>query len=292
MLIGFIGDVHGQVFHALAAVARWQEYAGRTFDLLFQVGDMGAFPDPSQMEAASLRYLATDPSQADFSRLLLMDGPQAEQLHALRRSLASPIYFIRGNHEDVAWLRHLPHDTTTGTAGVDPFDLFHYVPDGTAPQLKGLRIACLGGIETPEEGEAEESAIDQDAYQALLKRGTGKTDVLITHDAPYGVSVGYHGQVQGSRLITHLIERTQPTFHVAGHLALIGPRVYGSTTSLILEGLVASSLWNPQARGLEPGCLAILDTVAARLAPVTDPWLASFPTPFDADAWLAGFAIK
>jgi hypothetical protein len=33
--------------------------------------------------------------------------------------------------------------------------------------------------------------------------------------------------------------------------------------------------------------LAVLDTDTARLWPVTDPWLARFPTPIDADAWLA-----
>src|SRR5690242_4132812 len=103
MLIGFVGDVHGQVFHALAAVVAWQQERDWQFDLLVQVGDMGAYPDPTRMEAASRRYLAAEPSQADFSRLLRREGEQAAQLHALRRSLASPLSFIRGNHEDVAW---------------------------------------------------------------------------------------------------------------------------------------------------------------------------------------------
>lgn len=290
MLIGFIGDVHGQVFHMLAAVTTWQQQTGRTFDLLIQVGDMGAFPDPARMDAASARYLATEPSQADFSRLLPMTGVGAEQLGALRRSLASPIYFIRGNHEDTAWLRQLPRDSATGTAPVDPCDLLRYVPDGTVLRLGGLQIACLGGVESPDEGEATEAAIDQDAYRALLERGAGTTDILVTHDAPYGVSVGYHGQVQGSALITQLIARTQPTFHVAGHLALSGPHISGGTTSLVLEGLVASPLWQPAARGLEPGCLAVLATSAGQLTPVTAPWLSRFPTPFDADAWLRTWA--
>jgi len=140
MLIGFIGDVHGQVFHMLAAVTTWQQQTGRTFDLLIQVGDMGAFPDPARMDAASARYLATEPSQADFSRLLPMKGVGAERLRALRRSLASPIYFIRGNHEDTAWLRQLPRDSATGTASVDFCDLLRYVPDGTVLRLGGSRL--------------------------------------------------------------------------------------------------------------------------------------------------------
>jgi Icc-related predicted phosphoesterase len=292
MLIGFVGDVHGQVFHALAAVVLWQHEAGRQLDVLFQVGDLGAYPDLARMDAASQRYLAADPSQADFSRFLRMEGAQAAQLHRLRQSLASPIYFIRGNHDDDAWLCALPRDSATGTAPVDPFDVFHYVPDGTVLQFGGLRIACLGGIESPEEGEAAEAAIDHAAYHALLTLDPGTTNVLITHDAPYGVSVGYRGQIQGSLMITHLIEHIQPVYHVAGHLALLGPHVYGATTSLVLGGLVASTLWDPGAHGLEPGCLAVLDTDAAHLWPVTEPWLARFPSPFDADALLARCAAS
>ncbi len=292
MLIGFIGDVHGQVFHALALVTQWQQETGRQLDLLLQVGDMGAYPDPSRMDAASLRYLAAEPSQADFSRLLRLEGTQAAQAHALRRSLASPIYFIRGNHDDVAWLGALPCEDATGTAAVDPFDLLRYVPDGVVLSSDGLQIACLGGIESPEEDAAGEAAIDPHAYRTLRERTAGTLDVLLTHDAPYGVSVGYHGQIQGSRLITDLLETIQPRYHVAGHLALHGPRAYGATTSLVLEGLVASSLWQPEVGGLAPGCLAVLDTGIGLLWPVTEPWLARFPTPFAADAWLATFTAR
>ncbi len=46
LLIGFIGDLHGRVFHALAPVATWQRRAGRRLDLVIQVGYLGAFPDP------------------------------------------------------------------------------------------------------------------------------------------------------------------------------------------------------------------------------------------------------
>ena len=66
MIVGFIGDVHVHVFHAIALAATWQEVTSRRFDLLIQVGDLGAFPDPERMDAATLRYLAADPPNADF----------------------------------------------------------------------------------------------------------------------------------------------------------------------------------------------------------------------------------
>ena len=289
MLIGFVGDVHGRVFHAIAALATWQAQIGKRFDLLMQVGDLGAYPQRDRMDPSADPYLAVDPSEADFSRLRRAGGKRAESLRRIRQHFAAPIHFIRGNHEDVAWLRQLPVNGDSGTAPVDSFDLFRYVPDGAVLRFGGCRIAFLGGEETD---GVDAGAIDHDAYQALLGRGAGEIDVLVTHDAPYGLSVGYFGQTQGSRMIARLVERTQPAFHVAGHYHLNGPRAYGRTTFLCLSHLVASVRWHPEARGLQAGCLAMLDTTAASLRPVTDPWLACFPTPFDFDSWAEGFLAR
>ena len=78
MLIGIVGDVHGRVYHALAALAICQVKLGRRFDLLIQVGDMGAYPDPARTDESTQVFLALDPSEADFSRLLTADGERAE----------------------------------------------------------------------------------------------------------------------------------------------------------------------------------------------------------------------
>jgi Icc-related predicted phosphoesterase len=282
MLIGFVGDTHGRVFHALAVLAMWQRSAGRRFDLIIQVGDLGAFPDLGRVDEATRRYLAADPSEAEFSELVAATDARAAALRRLREQLG-PIYFLRGNHEDFAWLGALPPEAD-GTVRVDPFDLFRYVPDGLAT-LGGVRIAFLGGAE--EQGAAP-AGIDRSAHAALLEGGQGAVDLLVSHQGPYGLGRGYYGDVQGSRLITSLLERLQPAYHVAGHRHVLdGPLAFGPTTYLGLSALVPSALWQPQARGLLPGCLAVLDTDAGALAPVTDSWLGEFPRPFDLDAWAA-----
>jgi hypothetical protein len=289
MLIGFVGDVHGRVLHALAAVLTWQEQAGTRLDMIIQVGDLGAYPDRDRQDVRDDPHLAADPSEADFSRLLRAGGRRAAQLNYLRTFLNCPIYFIRGNHDDGARLCTLPITSHSGTAPVDPFDLLHYVPDGTVLRVDALRVGCLGGAD-PEPGdesaEAHAGIIDPVAHQALMNRGRGEIDVLVTHDWPYGRSVGYYGQVQGSRLITHVVERTRPLFHVAGHLGAHGPQLYEGTLFVGLGDLVASALWHPDACGLQEGCLAVLDTTTSTLRPVTEPWLAAFPTPFRFDPWV------
>lgn len=289
MLVGFVGDAHGRVLHAIAAVATWQARAGRRFDLVIQVGDLGAYPDLATMDPidpVAYPHLALDPSEADFSRLLRAEGDRAGNLKRVRAQFNCPIYFIRGNHEDYEWLQQLPGDETTGIAPADPHGFFRYVPDGRLLRFGALRIAFLGGAGDGTRGAAA-GDVDRDALQSLMALGPGKFDVLVTHDAPYGISVGYRGQTLGSKLITRLVAHTQPAFHVAGHVHLNGPRAIGRTTFLCLSALRPSVRRHPDAQGLQPGCLAVLDTETARLAPVTDPWLSSFPTPFDFDAWVA-----
>lgn len=285
MVVGLIGDAHGRVFHALAAVVTWQRQTGQQFDLLIQVGDLGAFPDVQQVDPATSRHLAADPAEADFSRLLTATGKQAKILQALLTQLATPIYFIRGNHEDIDWLQQLPIDSTTGTVAVDPFGFFHYVPDGTVLPFGPWQVAFLGGVEE----RTDAAAIDRTAYERLLKLAASTVDLLVTHQGPYGSSVGFRGDIYGSPLISALIDQIQPTFHVAGHTHNVaGPLVYGRTTYLCLTSLVASPIWQPEARGLQEGCLVVLDTTLAKIWHVTDEWLAQFDTPFDLDAWYQG----
>jgi Icc-related predicted phosphoesterase len=282
MLIGFVGDVHGRVFHMVVALVMWQRMYGRRFDLIVQVGDMGAYPSAERMDSATRSYLELDPAEGDFARLLAAEGPMADRLLAMRDELAGPTHFIHGNHDDIPWLEGLLGDSGAAV-NVDPFDLLRYVRDGTVLDIGDQRLAFLGGEDRP--GRA--GNISEVAYARLMELEPGGSQVLVTHDAPFGLATGRDGQPQGSRRISTLIERLQPRFHVAGHYHhLNGPRREGKTTSLALSSLVASRRWKPDSAGLQPGCIAVLDVEAGTLTPVTDPWLTAFPTPFDFGAWL------
>lgn len=282
MLIGFVGDLQGRVLHALALIVTWQQRNGRRFDLMVQVGDMGAFPDMPSLERTANRHFALDPSQRDFVRLMCADAGLAASLATLRRYLSGPVHFIRGNHEDFDWLEQLPRDSGSGTAAVDRCGLMRYVPDGTVMTFGGLRIAFLGGIE-----ERDDAAdINRSAYEALLALEPGSIDVLVTHQGPYGSSAGFKGDIHGSRMISQLIERIRPSFHVAGHAHVFaGPTRFGDTAYLGLDVIVASPLYHPDVQGFQPGCLGVLDTDHGKLEPVTDDWLADFESPFDFYDW-------
>lgn len=277
VLIGFVGDVHGRVFHMLAALATWQRRSGRKLDLIAQVGDMGAYPDSERMDAATRSYMSLDPSEGDFARLLRPDAATAAHLTTLQREFLSPIHFIHGNHDDVDWLRSLPPGRD-----VDPAGFLRYVPGGSVLDISGVQVAFLGGEDQP--GTTDD--IDNHAFGALMHLEPGSVDVLVTHDAPYGLASGRDGRPQGSKRISALLARLQPAFHIAGHYHhLNGPRQEGMTTSLALSSLVASARWQPDATGLQPGCIAVLDTVAGQLTPVVAAWLSDFPIPVDFETW-------
>ena len=104
------------------------------------------------IDGAGRRHIELDPAEADFSRLRQADGLRAERLRAMRSEMASPIHFLRGNHEDFQYLSGLLRKEADRTARVDDFNLFRYVLDGTVPRTRDLRIAFLGGVETELKG--------------------------------------------------------------------------------------------------------------------------------------------
>ena len=137
----------------------------------------------------------------------------------------------------------------------------------------------------------DDRTIDEQAYRSLIELGPGKIDILVTHEPPAGIAVSFRGRRDGGQMITDLIKQVQPEVHISGHYHhLNGPRTYGRTTSLSLSGLVASARWEPHDITYRPGCIAILDTEAGTLEPVTDEWLTrSHAKDFDPDVWFENF---
>lgn len=274
MKIAFIGDVHGRVYHTLAAVLALRDRLQGRLDLIIQVGDLGAFPNRERLDEATRRYAERDPSELHFGHLLGAQGSLAHHLSVARARLAVPIHFIRGNHEDMEWLAGLRR-AGEEPASVDPFGLFHYVADGTVADFGGFRVAFLGGVEY---GATEGTGFERGALEQLRAATPGSVDCLVTHDAPYGVSVGYGGVTQGSAVLTDLVARLAPAYHVAGHYRhMIGPKRYGRTTYLGLASLFPG---RAGGRPLQDGSLALLDTSLRELSFVTGDWLREFGADF------------
>lgn len=276
MLIAFVGDVHGCVLHAMAALLRLERAEDHRPDAVVQVGDFGAFPGPDRLESVDREYVALSPAQGDVFRLLDPSPALASALRRFRRRLARPVIVVSGNHEDHDWLDEKHRESATDRVAIDDFGIFEHVADGSVLQLDGLAIAFLGRVDAP----GARCHFDAVAMDALMALEPGAVDILVTHDGPYGLSTNWRGDVQGSKAITELIASLRPRLHVSGHYHHInGPRSYGPTTSYALANLVppARRRHGPDALNADqrvaPGSLGVLDTETWSFRYVTESWL-------------------
>lgn len=286
MKIAFVGDIHGRVFHLLAVVANWQRVHECKLDMIVQVGDFGAFPDPDEAMLGS-RFVREDRTELDFGKYVRANGPLAEAIVAMKEQFQTPIRFIRGNHEDFRWLAS-QGDPTEDETSIDPFRLVRHLRDGAIQRIGGVKIAFLGGIETTGQ---EPKSIDDQAYNRILSCSPGEIDVLVTHDAPYGIGTDFHGRTQGSRRISELIDRIRPKFLFAGHYhQRIGPLSFGPTVYFGLNILIPprndSRRTDPTEKA-QPGSLAILDTESMTTDFVTDERVLDVEREFDLVKYVA-----
>lgn len=138
MLIAFIGDVHGCVFHAMVAVLALQQAQGRRLDAIVQVGDFSAFPSRDRLATVDGEYIASSPAQGDLFRLLDPAPVLVEPLRPFRDELARPVTVISGNHEDHAWLAKLHQAYGETAAPIDGAGIFEHAVANTSYALANL----------------------------------------------------------------------------------------------------------------------------------------------------------
>jgi Icc-related predicted phosphoesterase len=262
MIVAVFGDLHGHFALAYRLLRRWEIEHEQRCDLILQVGDVNAFPDPARADRLTLKFAAHDAEQLSFPRwqqgaaeaasFLAPDAPAETRI-------AAPLLFIKGNHDDYGYLAGLAARQETGAIAIDPWRRILYLPSGRLFELHAadatLRVAGLGGIADPDGRPGEGPKPDHYTRDELLALAglPGPIDVLLTHDAPWG-TVMPEG---GSRDVSELIALLSPPFHFCGHyhepgMALAVP---GPTRSFQLDAT------KPERKSgrVRPGCFGILD---------------------------------
>lgn len=273
MKIAFFGDVHGRVLHALGAAVILQQRRAIRLDALIQVGDLGSFPSPERLDAATRRFMVGNPAEGDFFRLLDPSPRLAEGVRSVLGQVPA-FLFVSGNHEDHAWLETLHQGAAAAVTPVDPLGAYRHVACGNVIDVAGQRTGFLGRV------ESDRMDYDQEAYDGFLAAEPGSVDILVTHDGPHGLSE-YRGVSQGSMKLSRLIAHLQPRLHVSGHYHhQNGPRRYGSTVSYALADLVGGKANHRTSEPVNPrqqvkaGSIGILDTETYAFEHVDDAWLA------------------
>jgi Icc-related predicted phosphoesterase len=255
MQIAFLGDIHGRVFHTLAMCGKLQSSKRYSIDAFIQLGDTGFFPDLDKIDNATRKFSSSDPTELDFHKLLNLSGKESRSIKVLKERMGAHVRFIRGNHEDMEWLKEREADDNRPIF-VDPFSIFEYIPDGTIDKYGELKIGFMGGCE---DNSDSLKAFDPDAMERLI-HNKQNIDILFTHVPPYGVGVGYCGKTQGSKKITELLQIIRPKYHFFGHLhCTLGPFKIESTIS-VGTGQLMRPARNNAEYDIIPGCICILDT--------------------------------
>jgi hypothetical protein len=206
------GDLHGRILPAFRLASAWSRDHGVALDGLFQVGDLGFFPDPANLDKATKRHAARDPLELGAVEVVgvskLADAVFADP------HCPPALWFTCGNHEDYDALERLGQGGPDEMA-VDPRGRVRCVRDGRVAALPGgLRVGALWGVgdrapirrrNVPRPGYIKERCAHRLAASAF--------DVLLTHEAPRDFVFAD----AGSELITEVLHLAEPKFAFFGH---------------------------------------------------------------------------
>ncbi|AZZ94228.1 hypothetical protein EUZ85_27315 [Hahella sp. KA22] len=233
------GDVHGRVALMYAASLLWQRETGIQLTGILQVGDMGAFPDPLNVDDATRQHAKVDPDELGFSQFCA-HSQDAELF--LKPANSPPTYFVRGNHEDFDYLSQFK-----SPAHVDKYGKINFIPDGHWVHLAShTTIGAFGGIppviETKRRGKKSKKTYKKSKLKSLNDprlfteefartafNKENKLDILLTHAGPKCASLS-----EGSLLLTELTERIKPKIHIFGHHHKVIPPCEGPAGNILI----------------------------------------------------------
>lgn len=247
MRIAVVGDVHGHLALTYAILGRWQRETSERIDLILQVGDLGAFPDPSRIDRATRRYAERDPEELGFADFA---GPTPPRTSMDPRP---PLVFIPGNHEDFEFLDErdaaAPSDDAVYPVSEDGKILalrsgriWTFDSEGPAssdrPSIAGgIRVAGVSGVAGRERKRHVHPRLylQEDDALTLAGKPRGAFDVFISHDGPDGLW-GSHRPGAGSPALRLVIEEAQPALAFFGHYDWGAEWQIGRTRVFALSG--------------------------------------------------------
>lgn len=208
MLLCAAGDTHGALDRFYDDLLAFEADLGGRFDQVLHVGDFGIWPDPSRVDRATRDH----------------DGPgDFPRWWADRRPAPRPTTFIKGNHEDFAWLDALETD--------EVLPGLRYLRNGHGAELEGgIVVAGVGGCHGSSNYERPANTLQGAARRHYTRdeldrlAGSARTDVLLLHDAPAGIEFvkrfpsgderRFRSEAAG---LGGLVERLRPAVCFFGH---------------------------------------------------------------------------
>lgn len=209
MLIGLVGDIHGDMWKMNQVVDDYRRRTGLNLDGLIQVGDFGFF---KQIKLGSWH-----------------------KIKSKKMKFNVPSLVVHGNHEDPhEWRGANGHNVPNLLVADKPIQLIKWM---------GMNILCVGGahcVDNPPENYFVPHS-DEVFHQAItfwFQENKPKIDLLLTHDAPMGCGIKPNPRFAmienlnkeiGSKELLDLILTVSPTTHFNGHYHVWNSKMIGQT---------------------------------------------------------------
>lgn len=278
MNIAVFADVHGRITLCFKLCARWEKETGQKIDLMLQAGDLGVFPDMSRLDKATIRFAQKDPTELGFFNDFLHER---SEIASILNQTSGPMIFVRGNHEDHAWLDTLEQRADGPLFPVDAYQRLYCLKSGVPYTFsRGAETLTLLGIGriAPPVGvqESRPRYIQPYELERLYRLEDGSPDVLLTHDSARGDIFPDSGIAE----IRLILDRYQPAYHFFGHYG--GPcRAYTDRNGKTLACKLADLEWDRMDGGksIEAGAMGMLrwnNTDEHTFEMIDQPWLKEY----------------
>jgi len=257
--IAVFSDLHGRILLCFLLCARWERETGRRIDFILQAGDLGAFPERARLDRATINHAREDPTELGFLEDFARYRPDVA---APLGATTCPLLFVRGNHEDHAWLDALEAQAEGAAFPVDAYGrifclktgALHRVATGDGASLSLLGIGRIGAP-AGKSGSLKPKYIQEREVERLYDLAPGRVNVLLTHDVPPDRAPPGLGMEE----IRLTLDARRPRYHFYGHTEQpyeCQRDANGATTAIRLADLN----WEARTPGrpLVPGVMGIL----------------------------------
>ncbi len=264
MNIAVFADLHGRLLLAFKLCARWQRESGENIDLILQAGDLGAYPAMERVDRATRRYAERDPTELGFMEHF---AHYDARVAALLAETTCPLVFVRGNHEDHAWLDKLERQHKEAIFPIDAyrriFNLKTGLPWTFQRRNEQIMVLGIGRIAPSLKAEDQQDAryIQQYESERIYGLDNMSVDVLLTHHSRTDFVILERGvkikASTGMKEIEYILGRDKPVYHFFGHYGG-PPQVRTDTNGVTLSVKLADLHWERDSTVLEAGSMGLL----------------------------------
>jgi hypothetical protein len=264
MNIAVFADVHGRVLLAFKLCARWQQETGERIDLILQAGDLGAYPERSRLDRATIKYSERDPTELGFMEYFVKANPAVASVLA---ETSCPLVFVRGNHEDHSWLDELEQQHDGSIFPVDVYQRVYNLKTGLPWTFQAhdeeITVLGIGRVSPPAEEEHSGQGKYIQPYESARVYQDRETacDVLLTHHSRTDFVLLERGvkikASTGMEEIEYVLDLEEPVYHFYGHYG--GPPQVRTDTNGVTRSVKLADLhWERGTSQLEAGSMGLL----------------------------------